>query len=95
MLCATYALTSMAVSEVTIQEFDLRAGSTVHSVGRVIAMVVAGATILRAVWSFQDLFNKAVHKSFPTLVFTLFSNFLKCCTCGRKEGGGKPLDGYV
>ncbi|KAF1949971.1 hypothetical protein CC80DRAFT_554872 [Byssothecium circinans] len=71
MLFALYSLTSMAVAEVTIRDLDLHPSSHIYSVGQIIAIVVAGATIIRAAWSFVPLFNKEDRKSFPDLIFTL------------------------
>ena len=47
----------MVVAEVTNHEFGLQPSSGNYSVGQIIAIVVSGATILRAIWCFQCLFN--------------------------------------
>jgi hypothetical protein len=92
MAYALYSLTSMVVTEVTIEEFDLQPSSDVYSVGQIIAIVIAGATIIRAVWSLQSLSNKASTKSFPDLVFTLVWNPSSCCSRRRKqEDGALPM----
>ncbi|KAK4225164.1 hypothetical protein QBC38DRAFT_483625 [Podospora fimiseda] len=51
------AVTSMAVSESIIRDYSLRANSQVYSVGQVIALVVAGSTVLRALWLFLRMFR--------------------------------------
>lgn len=50
------ALTSMSAAEMAIQASDLRPSSAINSVGQIIALVVAGATALRAGWLFLMLF---------------------------------------
>jgi hypothetical protein len=96
--CMVYALcslTSMAVAEVTIQEYSLQASSRVYSVGQIIAVVIAGATIIRAIWSLQSMFNEANDKSFPDLVFTLIWRSWTCCLHPRKEGDDESSMRYV
>ena len=48
LIYALYSITSMVVAEITIQDFELRASSSVYSVGQIIAIVIAGSTVLRA-----------------------------------------------
>jgi hypothetical protein len=81
MTCALYSLTSMVVAEVTIHEFNLQPSSGVYSIGQIIAIVVSGATILRAIWSFQCLFNEEDNRAFPDLVFNLLWGEWTCCSC--------------
>ncbi|KAK3985218.1 hypothetical protein QBC44DRAFT_312453 [Cladorrhinum sp. PSN332] len=52
------AITSMAVCESIIRDYGLRASSQVYSVGQVIALVVAGSTVLRALWLFLRMFRE-------------------------------------
>lgn len=54
-----YALTSMASAETTMIDFGIRPTSAVFSVGQIVALVVAGATILRAFWLLAGLFLQA------------------------------------
>jgi len=79
-LHALFALTSMAVSEITIRDFQLRPSSQIYSVGQIIALVVAAATIVRAVWKFVRIFSKE-ELSFPNLFFGL----LRVCCCGPRS----------
>ena len=51
-----FAMTSMATAEITIRDFNLRPSSEVYSIGQSIAIVIAGATILRAIWVFVTMF---------------------------------------
>ncbi|KAK4163875.1 hypothetical protein QBC43DRAFT_54799 [Cladorrhinum sp. PSN259] len=52
------AITSMTVSEAIIRDYSLRPSSQVYSVGQVIALVVSGSTVLRALWLFLRMFRK-------------------------------------
>jgi hypothetical protein len=80
LLHALFALTSMAVAEITIRDFGLRPSSRIYSVGQIIALVVAAATILRALWKFIRLFFKD-RRSFPDFFFDLLS----CCCCAPRS----------
>ncbi|KAH6641865.1 hypothetical protein F5144DRAFT_149880 [Chaetomium tenue] len=51
-----YALTSLAAAEVAMRDLNLQPTSAIDSVGQIIALVIAGATTLRAVWLFGKLF---------------------------------------
>ncbi|KAI0387715.1 hypothetical protein F5Y04DRAFT_240822 [Hypomontagnella monticulosa] len=53
-----FGLTSMATAEVTIRRFSLGPSSQVNSVGQVIAIVVASATVSRAAWLFLMMFYR-------------------------------------
>ena len=90
MTCSLYSLTSMVVAEVIIHEFSLQPSSGVYSVGQIIAIVVSGATILRAIWSFQCLFNGDENKAFPHSVFSLLREPWTCCSCLDDEDNGSP-----
>jgi len=89
LIYALYSITSMVVAEITIQDFELRASSSVYSVGQIIAIVIAGSTVLRALWEFIGMFNDAVTKGFPDLVFTLlrrvYDYFVPSKTDGEKD----------
>lgn len=52
-----YALTSLAAAEVAMRDLNLQPTSAIDSVGQIIALVIAGATTLRAVWLFGKLFT--------------------------------------
>jgi len=69
-LYGLYALTSLTAAETTMRELDLSPTSAIDSVGQIIALVIASATILRAVWLFGSLFvhekeNKALGFIWP------------------------------
>ncbi|CAN9245472.1 unnamed protein product [Alternaria alternata] len=84
----------MVVAEVTIHEFSLQPSSGVYSIGQIIAIVVSGATILRAIWSFQSLFNEEENKAFPDLIFDLLWRRRRCCLClgGEDDENSNPGD---
>jgi len=88
MLYALYAITSMVAAETMIQDFELRASSSVYSVGQIIAIIIAGSTVFRALWIFIGTWNKADAKGFPDLVFTLLRggySYLEISEAGSKE----------
>ena len=85
---AVYSVTSMAVAEVTIRKYTLQPVSQVNSIGQIIAMVVALATFIRVIWSFQSLYNRFENNSFPDLVFNPRKSWPKwCCCVDSKENG--------
>ncbi|KAI4606940.1 hypothetical protein J4E83_009851 [Alternaria metachromatica] len=85
---ALYSITSMAVAEVTIRKYSLQPVSQVNSIGQIIAMVVALATFIRVVWSFQNLYNRFENNSFPDLVFNPRTSWPAwCCCVDSKEDG--------
>jgi hypothetical protein len=53
----TFAFISMATAEITIKDFSLLDGFQGYSTGQIIAMVVAGATVLRAAYLFWEMFH--------------------------------------
>ncbi|KAK4034655.1 hypothetical protein C8A01DRAFT_48993 [Parachaetomium inaequale] len=50
------AFTSLLAAEMAIRDLGLHPSSAVDSVGQIIALVIAGATALRAAWLFGNLF---------------------------------------
>jgi hypothetical protein len=54
---SVFAIASLASAEIMIYALHLQPSSQVYSVGQVIAIVVAGATILRALWLFLRMFG--------------------------------------
>ncbi|KAM5344946.1 hypothetical protein ACJ41O_010808 [Fusarium nematophilum] len=50
------ALTSMGAAEMTIRDLDLKPSSAINSIGQIVALVVAGATAIRAAWLLLLLF---------------------------------------
>jgi hypothetical protein len=68
-VCAMYSITSMAVAELIVRNLDLQPSSYAYSVGQIIAIIVSGATILRArslmiSWCIEG-------RSIPDLIFGL------------------------
>ncbi|KAK4443581.1 hypothetical protein QBC34DRAFT_416801 [Podospora aff. communis PSN243] len=57
---AVFSMTSMATAEITVREFNLQPSSQVFSIGQIIAIVVSGATVARALWLFLGMFIKDV-----------------------------------
>ncbi|KAH8895667.1 hypothetical protein GQ53DRAFT_819653 [Thozetella sp. PMI_491] len=53
---SVFALASMTAVETAMRELELHPSSQVFSVGQIIAIVVAGATIIRAIYLFWGLF---------------------------------------
>jgi len=92
---ALYSLTSMAVAEGTIQKYKLRASSSVYSVGQIIAIVIAGSTVLRALWEFIGTFNEANTKGFPDLVFTWLRGLHGWIMSSRLFAQSNCATGYV
>jgi hypothetical protein len=58
------ALTSLVVAETTMRDLHLRPTSTTDSTGQVIALVIAVATIVRALWLFFYPFKNSKATSF-------------------------------
>jgi len=89
LICGLYSLTSMTVAEMTTRNFELPTSSSVSSVGQIIAIVIAGSTVLRALWEFVGMFNEEATKGFPDLIFTLLRRlhdyFMASKTCGEKD----------
>ena len=59
-----YTLTSMATVERTISRYGLRPSSDISSVGQIIALVIAGASVARAIWLLWMLFRGEKRKGF-------------------------------
>ena len=95
LIYSLYSLTSMAVAEITISDFELRASSSVYSVGKIIAIVIAGSTVLRALWVFIGMFNKEATKGFPDLVFTLLRGLYRCFVPAKRDDESDVGMGYV
>ncbi|KAF1961617.1 hypothetical protein CC80DRAFT_531482 [Byssothecium circinans] len=58
------ALTSLTAVESAIRGLNLRPTSAVGSIGQIIALVIAGATIARAAWLFGNLFVRESDSKF-------------------------------
>lgn len=57
-----FSLTSMATVQTSVANFNLKSPSAVDSVGQIVSLIVAAATIGRAIWLFVMLFsNEAVN----------------------------------
>lgn len=56
-LYGLFALTSLVSAEMTIHDHHLLPSSSIDSTGQVIALVIVGVTVLRAVWLFVFLFS--------------------------------------
>lgn len=54
---AAFSLTSMATVQTTVAEFNLKPPSPIDSVGQIVSLVVAAATLGRAAWLFFILFR--------------------------------------
>jgi len=99
LLYAVYAITSMVAAEITIQDFGLQASSSVYSVGQIIAIIIAGSTVIRTSWVFIGIWNEEDTKGFPDLVFTLLrdlSSYLKPLILGgadAEDGEARPPSG--
>jgi hypothetical protein len=52
------AITSLVTVEMTMKDRNISASSPVESVGQISALVIAGGTILRALWLIMQLFRK-------------------------------------
>jgi len=56
-LYGVLAITSLAAAELTIRDLSLQPTSAIDSIGQIIALVIAIATIIRVVWLFWKLFT--------------------------------------
>ncbi len=54
---AVLAITSLAAAELSIRGLDLKPTSAIDSIGQIMALVIAGATIIRAAWLAWKLFS--------------------------------------
>ena len=64
-----YAVTSMAAVEITIAQYGIYPSSDISSVGQIIALVIAAATVSRAIWLLWMLLRDAKGKTFTWLPF--------------------------
>jgi hypothetical protein len=82
-----YALTSMAAAETTMRDFGIQPSSDVFSVGQIVALVVACATILRACWLLAGLFLQTDDAGIGFVWPFLFASI-------RSIVGNRPADVY-
>ena len=61
---AVLSLASLANAEVVLHNLDIKPSSSNDSVGQIIALVVAGSTVARAIWLFLFLFFHEKSKSY-------------------------------
>jgi hypothetical protein len=65
-----FALTSMITAEDTMSHYELRPSSQINSVGQIIALVVAAASVARATWLLWRLFRGEKGRAFTWWPFS-------------------------